>query len=78
MDADLDKKLTTELNASITAIKAIPDRFDQAILGDDSADGRKKVKAAIEALTAQTQTIAKVAELLGVKINFDLKFGSDE
>lgn len=78
LNPDLDKQLTTELNASITAIKAIPDRFDQAILGDDSADGRKKVKAAIEALTTQTQTIAKVAELLGVKINFDLKFAKSE
>lgn len=71
-DPKLADQLKQELEGSITAIKAIPEPFDQAIMGDDSADGRKKVKAAIDALQKQTQTIAKVGALFNLKVNTEL------
>lgn len=70
-DPDLDARLTQELAAGVAAIEAIPPPFDQAILGDDTAEGRVRVKAAIDALRAQTSTIVEVAELLGVQLNLE-------
>ena len=61
-----------QLEASIAAIQAIPDPFDQAIKGDDSSEGRKKVKAAIDALQAQAATIAKIAKLFDITITTTL------
>ncbi|AKT39700.1 iron-regulated protein [Chondromyces crocatus] len=68
---ELNKKLKEQLEASITAIKAIPVPFDQAILGADTDPGRVAVKAAIDALRAQTQSIVEVADLLGVELNLE-------
>lgn len=72
-DATLADKLKSELEATVTAIKAIPNPFDQAIVGDDSADGRKKVKAAIDALKAQAATIAAVAKLFNITVVTELE-----
>ncbi|HAA55258.1 MAG TPA: iron-regulated protein [Myxococcales bacterium] len=72
-DATLADKLKSELEATVTAIKAIPNPFDQAIVGDDSADGRKKVKAAIDALKAQAVTIAAVAKLFNITVVTELE-----
>jgi putative iron-regulated protein len=67
-DADLDARMQTQLAASIAAIEAIPVPFDQAIMNDD---GRAKVKAAIDALKAQTDTTVEIATLLGITINLE-------
>lgn len=71
VDPELDKKMKQQLQASLEAIEAIPGPFDQAILGTDSSPGRQKVKAAIEALRAQTDTLVKVATTLGIELNLE-------
>ncbi|MBK9263643.1 MAG: iron-regulated protein [Polyangiaceae bacterium] len=70
-DAALDKRMQEELSASIAAIEAIPAPFDQAILGDDSSEGRMRVDAAIKALRKQTTTIVEIATLLGISLNIE-------
>ncbi|WP_156040986.1 imelysin family protein [Chondromyces apiculatus] len=70
-DPELNRKMKEQLDASIAAIKAIPVPFDQAIVGDDSAPGRVAVKAAIDALRAQTTTIIEIAALLEVELNLE-------
>ncbi|MDC0744472.1 imelysin family protein [Polyangium mundeleinium] len=70
-DAALDARLQKEMQESIEAIKAIGEPFDQAILGDDTAPGRQKVKTAIEALRKQTATINEVAKLFGIQLNIE-------
>jgi putative iron-regulated protein len=70
-DPALDDEMKERIAAAKAAIGAIPVPFDQAILGDDTSDGRVKIKAAIDALKAQTDTITKIAEVLGVTINLE-------
>lgn len=72
-DTALADKMKQQLEASVAAIEAIPEPFDQAIKGDDSSDGRKKVKAAIDALQAQAQTIAQIAKLFDITISTELE-----
>lgn len=71
IDPSLDAKVKAQLTATLAAIEAIPAPFDQAILGTDDSDGRKKVKAAIESLDELALSIADVAAALGIKINFE-------
>jgi len=68
-DPELDAKMQEQLQASVDAIEAIPQPFDQAIM--DDAGGRAKVTAAINALKAQTETTVEIATLLGITINLE-------
>ncbi|MFN3201909.1 MAG: imelysin family protein [Bradymonadia bacterium] len=69
VNPELATRLEAALAASVDAAQKIPVPFDQAILGDDSADGRVKVKATIDLLRAQTTVIAQVAKTMGMNIN---------
>lgn len=71
VDEALDKKMKQQLQASLEAIQAIPGPFDQAILGADNSEGRQKVKAAVDALRAQTETLVDVATALGIELNLE-------
>jgi putative iron-regulated protein len=71
VDPALDKEMKERLQASLDALQAIPGPFDQAILGADNSPGRQKVKAAIDALRAETETLSKVATALGVQLNVE-------
>ncbi|MFN3199829.1 MAG: imelysin family protein [Bradymonadia bacterium] len=71
VNPELAAKLETALAASVASAENIPVPFDQAILGDDSADGRVKVKATIDLLRAQTTDIADAATALGITINLE-------
>lgn len=71
VDPALDKKMKERLQASLDALQAIPGPFDQAILGADNSPGRQKVKAAIAALRAQTETLVEVATALGIELNLE-------
>ncbi len=62
----LADRLKTEIETSITLIKAIPVPFDQAITNDA---GRAKIQAAVSALQTQTATTVEVATALGITIN---------
>ncbi|UQA62236.1 imelysin family protein [Polyangium aurulentum] len=70
-DPALDVRMQSELAASIAAIEAITAPFDQAILGDDAAEGRKHVAAAIASLRKQTTTIVAIADLFEIKLNLE-------
>jgi putative iron-regulated protein len=71
VDPKLNDEMKQRLQASLDAIQAIPAPFDQAILGNDSSPGRQKVKAAIDALRAQTETLVDVATALGIQLNLE-------
>lgn len=68
---ELADRLTSELEAALTALKAIPQPFDQALLGDATADGPVKVKAAIDALKKSSVTIGEVATELGITLTLE-------
>ncbi len=70
-DPALADRLTSELAEAVTAVGAIPQPFDQAIMGADSAPGRVKVKAAIDALKKAAGTIVEAATALGVTLNLE-------
>lgn len=70
-DADLDARVKAAIAAAKAAIDAIPQPFDQAILGDDSAPGRVAIKAALDALQVQTDLFVEVAQLLDVPLNLE-------
>ena len=67
LDADLKKKL----QASIDAIVAIPEPFEDAIAGDDDSEGRKAIQAALNALSAQGDAFALAADAIGLTIVVD-------
>jgi putative iron-regulated protein len=59
-------RLRRQTAASLAALQAIPEPFDRAILGTDEAEGRVAIASAIEALRAQTDTLALLAQALQV------------
>ncbi len=66
-DAALADATRAELDASVAAASAIPAPFDQAILGDDAAEGRRRIRATIDALQRQTDSLVAVAKALGIQ-----------
>jgi len=68
LDPDLNEQLKEQLEASLAAIADIAVPFDQAL--SDSAE-REKILVAINALQDQTETLAEIAEVLGVEINLE-------
>jgi putative iron-regulated protein len=69
-DAALADKLKGQLAESLAKAKAIEAPFDFAISLDNAA-GRAKVQATIDALKAQTLTMADAAKALGIKLNLE-------
>ena len=69
VDAGVADRARDALQAAGEAIYAIPGPFDQAILGSDDAPGRHAIKAALDALNAQTDAIADCAAALGISIS---------
>jgi putative iron-regulated protein len=67
LDADVKKKL----QASIDAIAAIPEPFEDAIAGDDDSEGRKAIQAALTALNEQGDALAAAAAAIGITITVD-------
>jgi putative iron-regulated protein len=59
-------RLSRQIAASLAALEAIPAPFDRAILGPDEAQGRKAIASAIDALRAQAETLAQLAQALQV------------
>jgi putative iron-regulated protein len=65
VDAAIADDLQAKLARTRAALHAIPRPFDQAILGADDAPGRKAIRAALEALEAQTDALAIAGRALG-------------
>jgi putative iron-regulated protein len=70
-DDALATRVTTELEVALAALAAIPQPFDQALLGADDAPGRVKVKAGIDALKKVATSLGEVATLLGITLNVE-------
>ena len=66
VDPTLDATVQAQLAASVAAVRAIPNPFDQAIIGPDDSPGRVAVETAITDLFAQGDGLSSVAEALGV------------
>ncbi|MEZ4427838.1 MAG: imelysin family protein [Nannocystaceae bacterium] len=66
LDPALDQELRDRLDAAVAALQAIEPPFDRAIV-----ERRPQVEAAIAALRDQTETIVKVATLLGITLNLE-------
>lgn len=70
-DPALDARMKDVLTRSRQAVLAIPAPFDRAILGEDSAPGRTKLKAAIDATKEIGAVTVAVASALGTTINLE-------
>jgi putative iron-regulated protein len=70
-DPEEDAKLQAMLQASIDAVKAIPEPFEASIAGADSSPGRQAILAAINALSAQGDEFGVAADTLGLSITVD-------
>jgi len=68
-DHALAEKLTREIETSVEATRRIPPPFDQAILGRDDTPGRMAIRQAIKSLEAQTDSLARAAAVLNIKLN---------
>ncbi|BCU79278.1 imelysin family protein [Luteolibacter sp. LG18] len=66
-DPALADELGKQIDASVENARSIPSPFDQAFLGADTAPGRIAIHRTIRSLQSQTETMAKVASLLGVR-----------
>jgi putative iron-regulated protein len=68
---ELAETLRTQIQDVIDAIDDIPEPFDQAIQGEDDAEGRQAVAAAIAALQLFSDTLEVAAEKLDVPLSLD-------
>jgi putative iron-regulated protein len=71
VDPEEDAKLQFMLQASVDAVKAIPEPFEASIAGADSSPGRQAISAAINALSAQGDELGVAASKLGLTIAVD-------
>jgi putative iron-regulated protein len=67
-DPALAAELERDVDAAVAAVGAIPAPFDQAILGDDAAPGRRAIQGALRALRAEADAFAKVASTLSLRL----------
>ena len=68
LDPKLAERLDQQLDASLAAIEGMPVPFDQAILGDEQAPGRRAVLLALTSIERQAETLAALALALGYEI----------
>ena len=62
---DLSASLGAKIKASVEAAKAIPIPFDQAILGEDDAPGRRAILNTIETLEDQAELLVALGREMG-------------
>jgi putative iron-regulated protein len=67
-DPELDAELREQLDAAVALANGLVGPFDQLILGEDDAPGRVALTALVDALEAEGDTIAHVAEGFGLEI----------
>jgi putative iron-regulated protein len=65
-DPVLGQQLEATIRESVRRVEAIPQPFDQAILGDDGAPGRVALRAAIGSLQKQAELIEAARARLGL------------
>jgi putative iron-regulated protein len=65
---DLKAKIEELIDGNVPKAEAVPQPFDQAILGSDDAPGRKAVMAVITALEDTGATLRKLARSLNIEV----------
>ena len=66
-DAKLADKTSADIAASVKLAGEIKAPFDQEIVGKNTAPGRQRVRAVIDALRKQAKGIVSAAKSLGIK-----------
>ena len=69
LEPKLATKLAEQIETTVKSIRAIPQPFDQAILGPNTAPGRIAIKKGTTSAQAQSDLIAKAAKALSIKLN---------
>ena len=64
----IDAKLEAQLQASVSAMDAIPKPFEASIVGDDSSPGRAAIRAVVTSLRSQGDQLSEAAAALGLTI----------
>ena len=72
VDPDLDATLREQLAATRAAIAAFPTTFEAMIAAADGTPERDALLGVLDALDAQSKSLAAVANRLGVSVNFEL------
>ena len=62
---ELAAELGSKIEGSVAAARKIPAPFDQAILGEDTAPGRKAILHTIETLEDQAKLLVALAKEMG-------------
>jgi putative iron-regulated protein len=65
VDEELGDQLEESTAASVEAVRQIPDPFDRALLGSDSAQGRQTIRRSIAAFRKQAELLARASVALG-------------
>ena len=68
LQPDLEPKISALIAANIAKARAIPQPFDQALLGDDEGPGRTAVMALIASLEDTGEELRKLARALNIEI----------
>ncbi len=71
-DPELAERMRSEIDATLAKAQAFPATFETMIAADDRSPEREAIAAVISALEAQGDTLADVAEALGVKVGFEV------
>ena len=72
IDPALDEALREQLDSSIGLVEAFPATFEAMISASDGSPERQAFLAALEAIEAQGETIARAADALGMSITIDV------
>jgi putative iron-regulated protein len=67
-----DAVVRDALERALRAVEAIPNPFDQAIQGSDSAPGRVAIRAALDAVSSLTTSLTLAGQALGVEFGIDV------
>jgi putative iron-regulated protein len=68
LDPELAAKLAAQTETAVNCARNIPQPFDQAILGPNTAPGRVAIKNAITAFQTESDLIARAAAVLSIKL----------
>ena len=65
-DPALARRTGAAIAASVAAAEALQPPFDQEIIGDDDAPGRKRVRTLIDSLVQQSKDLVEAAAAIGI------------
>ena len=65
-DPSLAKRTGARIDASVAAAEAIQPPFDQEIIGDDEAPGRRRLRKLIDNLVEQSKDLVESAGAIGI------------